>query len=79
MKRWGSCNTDPQGLIAKYRFEYGTSTEYGSSAPVPDAAAGEETTGLQVGTGITGLQPVRLTISARSRTVLLELPTARVA
>jgi predicted lipoprotein with Yx(FWY)xxD motif len=39
-----------------YHFEYGTSTEYGSSVPMPDADAGS---GLatQVSQQITGLQP----------------------
>jgi DNA-binding beta-propeller fold protein YncE len=31
---------DPQGFAAKYRFEYGTSTAYGLTVPVPDGDLG---------------------------------------
>jgi phosphodiesterase/alkaline phosphatase D-like protein len=49
---------DPGEAATAYHFEYGTSTAYGTSIPVPDgeiggegpAAVGEEITGLQPGT-----------------------------
>ncbi len=45
----------PRGLPTTYRFEYGTTTEYGSSAPEPEGAAPEH--GGSVTTTITGLEP----------------------
>jgi hypothetical protein len=45
---------NPQGLPTSYHFEYGPTTSYGSSVPVPDASAGSGSTD----------QPVTYTFSA---------------
>lgn len=54
-----SGSVNPEGSATTYRFEYGKTTAYGSSAPVPDAAVGSDSTahalsqmtlGLQAGT-----------------------------
>ena len=45
-----------QGLEASYHFEYGTSTAYGTSVPVPDASAGSGRSPVPVSQPITGLQ-----------------------
>ncbi|MGO9490268.1 MAG: IPT/TIG domain-containing protein [Solirubrobacteraceae bacterium] len=47
---------DPQGLEATYHFEYGTTTAYGTSLPVPDASAGSGRTAVAVSASISGLQ-----------------------
>ena len=46
-----------QGLEASYHFEYGTTTAYGTSVPVPDASAGSSRTPVQVSQSIGGLEP----------------------
>ncbi len=46
---------NPQGIEASYHFEYGTSTEYGTSIPVPDAPAGSDRTAVPVSQDVTGL------------------------
>jgi sugar lactone lactonase YvrE len=46
-----------QGLDTTYHFEYGSTTSYGASAPVPDADAGSATNPESVTQGITGLTP----------------------
>lgn len=38
----------PSGIATTYRFEYGKTTSYGSSAPVPDASAGSGTEAVAV-------------------------------
>ena len=48
---------DPQGFKTAYHFEYGTTTSYGTSVPVPDASAGSGTSKEEVSQTITGLQP----------------------
>ncbi len=48
---------DPQGAETTYQFEYGTTTSYGTSVPVPDASAGSGSTKEEVSQTITGLQP----------------------
>jgi alpha-tubulin suppressor-like RCC1 family protein len=48
---------DPQGSATSYRFEYGTSSAYGASFPVPDAAGGSGLAGEAVSDTIHGLQP----------------------
>jgi DNA-binding beta-propeller fold protein YncE len=46
---------DPQGFATTYRFEYGTTSSYGTSAPAPDASAGSGTTTSEVSKEISGL------------------------
>jgi alpha-tubulin suppressor-like RCC1 family protein len=46
---------DPQGLATSYHFEYGETTSYGISVPVPDAPAGSGTVVQRLSTVITGL------------------------
>jgi hypothetical protein len=48
---------DPEGNETTYRFEYGTSTAYGSSVPVPDGIVGSDTTGVAVSAHPQGLSP----------------------
>ena len=48
---------DPQGAETSYRFEYGLTTSYGTSVPVPEASAGSGTTAEGVSQALTGLQP----------------------
>jgi len=50
----GSVN--PHGFATTYRFEYGTTTSYGTSVPVPDKSGGSGTTGVKVSETISGLQ-----------------------
>jgi DNA-binding beta-propeller fold protein YncE len=50
----GSLN--PGGLETKYRFEYGTTTFYATSVPVPDANAGSGSEYAQVSQAIEGLK-----------------------
>lgn len=49
----------PYGLDTHYRFEYGTTTAYGTSAPVPDGDAGSAAypTAVPVERAIAGLAP----------------------
>jgi len=46
---------NPGGLATSYHFEYGTSTAYGTSIPIPDASAGIGTSPLPVSVELTGL------------------------
>jgi DNA-binding beta-propeller fold protein YncE len=46
---------DPEGLASTYRFEYGTSTGYGASVPVPDGALAAGTDGVFVSARLSGL------------------------
>lgn len=46
---------EPNGLPTTYRFEYGPTTSYGTSVPVPEGAVG--TSGKVVSQSITGLSP----------------------
>ncbi len=46
---------DPLGNDTAYRFEYGTSTAYGTSAPVPDADIGAGTSDVAVSTHLSSL------------------------
>jgi DNA-binding beta-propeller fold protein YncE len=50
-----SANIAPNGSDTKYRFEYGTSTSYGSSEPVPDGDAGAGTGEILVSVHLSGL------------------------
>ena len=47
---------DPYGLDTHYHFEYGTTTNYGTSVPVPDADAGSAEGFVPVSQTVTGLQ-----------------------
>lgn len=47
---------NPNGLAASYRFEYGTTTSYGSSVPVPDGQLEAGGTPITVEHVISGLQ-----------------------
>jgi DNA-binding beta-propeller fold protein YncE len=46
---------DPNGYDTTYRFEWGTSTSYGTSTPIPDADIGAGTTGVLVTAHLSGL------------------------
>ncbi len=46
---------NPEGLEATYRFEYGTSTAYGASAPVPAGDIATRESGVPVSVHVTGL------------------------
>jgi hypothetical protein len=48
---------NPHGLATEYHFEYGLSSSYGQSAPVPEGEAGEGTVDASFGVTIQGLQP----------------------
>ena len=45
----------PNGLATTYRFEYGPTTSYGSSAPIPAAAAGSGQQAVLKSTTVSGL------------------------
>jgi predicted lipoprotein with Yx(FWY)xxD motif len=47
----------PEGNDATWHFEYGTTTAYGQSAPMPDADAGSTGFSIAVSQPITGLAP----------------------
>ncbi len=47
---------DPQGQETTYHFEYGTSTSYGASVPIPDASAGSSNAAVPVSQTISGLE-----------------------
>jgi sugar lactone lactonase YvrE len=47
---------NPKGLKTEYRFEYGTTTSYGNSVPVPDKSAGTGTEYLGVDESVEGLK-----------------------
>jgi hypothetical protein len=47
----------PGGEVTHYQFEYGTTTSYGSSAPVPAKEVAEGVHSVKVSQAITGLQP----------------------
>jgi sugar lactone lactonase YvrE len=48
---------NPGGLGASYRFEYGTTTAYGSVVPFPEGDTGAGFTSRTVWAGVSGLQP----------------------
>jgi predicted lipoprotein with Yx(FWY)xxD motif len=48
---------DPYGFDTHYRFEYGPTTSYGTSVPVPDADIGSANEFINVQQTISGLQP----------------------
>ena len=47
--------TDPDGLPTTYHFEYGPTTSYGSSVPVPEGSAGHGPNYVRVNATISGL------------------------
>src|SRR4029077_5797505 len=47
----------PQGFDTNYHFEYGPTTAYGTSVPIPDADIGTGFNSQPVSQAITGLQP----------------------
>jgi len=53
----GSVN--PQGESTQYRFEWGPTSAYGSSVPVPDGQVGSGTQFVPVSAPISGLKPER--------------------
>jgi hypothetical protein len=48
---------DPEGQATTYYFEYGPTTAYGSSAPVPDGEAGSGHIAVSVSAHVAGLAP----------------------
>lgn len=48
---------NPGGLDASYRFEYGLTTAYGSSVPVPEGDTGAGFASRTVWAGVSGLEP----------------------
>lgn len=48
---------NPNGVSTTYRFEYGTTTSYGHTAPIPDGQAGKGTTPVSVELPLSELQP----------------------
>lgn len=48
---------NPNGEQTSYRFEYGPSSAYGASVPIPDANAGAGTSPTEVSEQLTGLTP----------------------
>jgi hypothetical protein len=51
-----SARIDPRGYDTTYRFEYGTSTSYGASIPIPDADIGAGTSDVTAAQHVAGLQ-----------------------
>jgi FG-GAP-like repeat len=54
-----NATVDPNGIRTTYRFEYGETTDYGASAPVPDGSAGSGTGSIAVSQPVGGLLPGR--------------------
>ena len=52
-----SGDVNPNGGDAKYHFEYGTTTSYGTNMPVPDADAGSAAAAVPVAAEVTELLP----------------------
>jgi hypothetical protein len=50
-----TASIDPNGADTSYRFEYGTSSSYGASVPVPDGDAGAGRSDVSVSQQVTGL------------------------
>jgi hypothetical protein len=48
----------PNAVETTYHFEYGTTTSYGSSIPIPDGNIGHGTEGVPVSVNLTGLSPL---------------------
>ena len=52
-----NARVNPNGWKTTYRFEYGTTTAYGSFAPAPDGSAGNGSTAVDVSATLRGLLP----------------------
>jgi uncharacterized protein YegP (UPF0339 family) len=52
-----SGTVNPHGASTTYRFEYGTSTSYGTKVPAPDGSAGSGTSTTPVSQDVTSLLP----------------------
>ncbi|HEX7246016.1 MAG TPA: hypothetical protein VF245_10660 [Solirubrobacterales bacterium] len=52
-----SGSVNPNGHAATYRFEYGTSTSYGTSTPVPNGAVGSDAAAHELVAQLVGLKP----------------------
>lgn len=52
-----SGTVNPEGTATSYRFEYGTTTSYGTNVPVPDGSAGSGSAAAPVSEDATGLLP----------------------
>ncbi len=52
-----NARVNPGGLDTTYHIEYGTSTEYGTSVPVPDADIGAGSTDVSITQHVEGLSP----------------------
>jgi hypothetical protein len=50
-----TAKVDPNGADTTYRFEYGTTSSYGASVPVPDGDAGAGWSDVRVSQHVTGL------------------------
>ena len=48
-------SVDPNGLATEYRFEYGETTSYGTSVPIPDGSVGSGSVYVEVSQAIEGL------------------------
>ncbi len=48
---------NPHGLASEYRFEYGTSSAYGTSVPIPDGSVGDSTSDTTVSELVQELLP----------------------
>ncbi len=48
-----SGTVNPEGTATTYRFEYGTTTTYGTTVPVPDGSAGSGSTAVPVSEDVT--------------------------
>jgi PKD repeat protein len=60
-------SVDPGGLKTEFHFEYGETTAYGTSVPIPDVSAGSGTEYVEVGQpieGLTGRTPYHYRITA---------------
>jgi hypothetical protein len=52
-----SGTVNPEGTATTYRFEYGTTTAYGVTVPVPDGSAGSGSAAVPVSQDVTALLP----------------------
>ncbi|HWO82440.1 MAG TPA: 6-bladed beta-propeller [Solirubrobacterales bacterium] len=52
-----NAKVNPQGEASTYHFEWGETTSYGNSAPVPDASVGSGTSDVAVSRALSGLKP----------------------
>jgi len=50
-----NATVNPNGAATTYRFEWGRSSEYGSSIPATDSAVGSDTSGQQLAQAVSGL------------------------